>query len=101
MQRDYEQWVTALGELLRPNLIVDMTKFKDMDVDKRFFLWGSMAHKERLVTKEGFSDIGLKVIDFADLRKQLHDIEKAQRKSSKDVHKEKPRSPERNNGVET
>lgn len=81
--------MTALGELLNPNLVIDMTKFREMSSEKRFFLWKSMAYKGQLETKAEFVDSGLKVIDIAGLRKQFQKIEKEKRKASKDAQKER------------
>lgn len=88
-QRDYTEWVTALGELLNPNLVIDMTRFREMSSEKSFFLWKSMVYKGQLETKAEFADSGLKVIDIAGLRKQFQKIEKEKRKASKDAQKER------------
>jgi hypothetical protein len=93
-QGDCDQWTTALGELLKPDLIINMTKFKDSGGEKRFFLWKSLAYAERLVTRTDFSNSGLKAIDYADLRAQVQEIDKALRKSSNNMHKKKANSPE-------
>lgn len=85
---DYKQWVKALGELLKPNLVINTTKYREMNENKRFFLWKSMAYKDRLETEAEFVESGLKVIDIADLRKQLHKIEKEQQKASKNTQQE-------------
>ncbi|KAH6886274.1 hypothetical protein B0T10DRAFT_490928 [Thelonectria olida] len=84
-QRDCEQWTSALGELLKTDLIINMTKFKDSGGEKRFFLWKSLAYAEHLVTRTDSSNAGLKVIDYADLRAQVQEIDKARRKSLKNI----------------
>ncbi|KAF4979213.1 hypothetical protein FZEAL_4522 [Fusarium zealandicum] len=82
LQGDYKEWTTAIAQLLRPELVIDMTKFKESGGEKRFFLWNALAHKGRLVSDEETSDSGLKVIDFVSMRTQMREIEKARRKAS-------------------